>query len=556
MAFPNNCNPRIINVDASTGCTLSRASIRGMTPQDFEDQGFKELGMDRVIARAKEAKVAGVIERPLESLLMSNIKSIKGAVSKQQIAGQGSVILPYIYMRQRRNINSNYWRIANGAATPGAGTGGLHAGAWDLTIQNSGSKYASALVSLEQYFLPGRYVLVEAMNATTKVAYSLSYKILAAVNANSGLTQQALVTLIPNYTGPGWAGLTAAQQLTFQPTSGVLLNLANSVSDYESWCYQDNAENVNKLLTFWLQTTRETHEYSDEYLLALNAALTTNYFKDFRQLPLAQQKAIQHAKAMAVWMNSVFYGQQIDETQTVETYQSLPKVVDPMNPSCTLEFKANALGLKQQLINCSRYLDHQGNALSMDNIAAVAYDLKRAREATGASVDRIDFMTDRFTSGAILQLMTSFYKAKYGINTERFYQPNQKLTFEDQTMWNYNVYQLPDDLGGLELAIYTDPYFSDKLLAFDAGISNRGRTMWGIDWSDFYIGMAGTNSANRQTNVADNLYNCVIRPNVHHYQLNSQTWTTVIEDPARHYLVDNFSNACPALTVAGCSVNA
>lgn len=555
MAFPNNCNPRIINVDASCGCTLTRANIRGMTPQDFEDQGFKEVGMDRIITNAKEARVAGVIENSLEDLLMSRMAPIKGSLMKANIGANESVILPYIYRRQRRNINSNYWRVTAGAATPGAGTNNLAPGAWDLTVANTLSPFASALVGLEQYFLPGKIVLVETINATTFVAYSLQYKIVASVNADAGGVAQAKITLVPNYTNDGWNALIAAQKATYGPTTGNVIVLGNSISDYESWCFQDNAENVNKLLTFWTQTTRETHCFNDQYLLALNAALTSGYFKDFRQLPLAEQKRIQHLKYVRDWMNSVFYGQRASEQQTPETYRNLETVVDPNNPSCVLEYKANALGFKQQLIDCGRYLDHQTNPLNIDNLAQIGYLMKRSREASGGSVDTIDWMTDRFTAGAILQLMTTFYKAKYGINTERFYQPNQKLMFEDQVMLTYNTYQLPPDLGGYTFAVFTHPYFDDKLAAFDQGIRSRGRTMWGIDWSDMQLGIAGTNSATRQTNIADNLYNCVIKPNVNHYQLNSTTWTSILEDPSRHYIVDNFNDTCPTLTVAGCTVN-
>ena len=121
-------------------------------------------------------------------------------------------------------------------------------------------------------------------------------------------------------------------------------------------------------------------------------------------------------------------------------------------------------------------------------------------------------------------------------------------------MLKYNVYQLPSDLGGYELAVYTDQFFDDKLSAFDPSIQNRGRVLWGIDWSDFALGIAGTNSAVRQTNIYDNLYNCVITPNITHYMLNSTTWTTIVEDPARHQIIHNFSNACPVLTVPGCDL--
>lgn len=551
MAFPNNCNPRVINVDASTGCTLTRASIRGMTPQDFEDQGFKEVGMDRIIQRAKEARLAGVVENTLETLLMSRLAPVKSSVAKQNIGGNESVILPYIYRRQKRNINSNYWKVAGGVANAGAGVGSVHPGAWDLTISNSPSPYASPLVNLSQYFLPGKYIIIETIDATTKTAYSLQFKIIAAVDAGANAT----VTVEPNITATTWNGYNNTQKAVYQPVNGMAFVLANSISDYESWCNQYNAENTNKLLTYWLQTTRETYEYSDEYLKALNAALTSGYFKDFRQLPLAEQKRIQAMKNTRDFINSVFYGQRINENQSVQTYTSLPQVVDPQNSNCVLEYKANALGFKTQLTDCNRVFDHQGNPLSLDLLAQVGYDLKRAREASGGSVDTIDIMTDRFTAGAILSLMTKFYKAKYGIETHRYYQPDQKLTFDNQVMFNYNVYQLPPDLGGFNLAVFTHPYFDDKLSAMDPAIKSRGRTIWAIDWTDIVIGIAGSNSANRQTNIYDNLYNCVIKPNIHHYQLTSTTWTTIMEDPARHYVIDNFSDACPTLTVAGCDLN-
>lgn len=554
-SFPSNCNPRLINVDASTGCTLTRASIIGMTPQTFANQGFGEVYMDQFITNSQEARIVGVQENTLMTLLQSRITNIKGEVASHNIKGSESVILPYIYRNQLRNINSNYWTITAGAATPGAGQGGLHPGAWDITVTNNVGPWATPLVQLQQYFLPGKRVLIEYINTTTQVAYAVQMDILGAVNADVGGVSKAKVTLAPNYTPNGFLGASAAIQATYQPTAGNAIVLANTVSDYESWCYQDTAENPRKLLTFWNQTTRRTHEYSDEYLLALQDSLTSGYFKKFRELPLAKQKQIQEAKYQRDWMNSVFYGQQINENQTVETYTSLPTVVDPMNPSCVLEYKANALGFKTQFQNCTRYLDHQGNPLSLDNIAATGYNVKRAREADGTSVDTIDVFTDRFTAGAILQLMTSFYKAKYGVQTERFYEPNQKLTFEDQTYFQYNKYQLPSDLGGYNLAVFTHPYFDDKLSAMTAAQANRARTMWMIDWSDIEIGMSATNSANRMTNVADNIYNCVIKPNIHHYQLNSETWTAIIEDPQRHYIVDNFGPQCPTLTVPGCSVN-
>ena len=75
-----------------------------------------------------------------------------------------------------------------------------------------------------------------------------------------------------------------------------------------------------------------------------------------------------------------------------------------------------------------------------------------------------------------------------------------------------------------------------------------------VDWSDIGINLIKTNSAKRQSNTADNLYNCVIQPNVKHYQLNSKTFEVRVGDTNRHSLIENFSDACPTVTVAGCNV--
>jgi len=552
MAFPSNCDGRVILADPSTGCTLTRATIKGMTPADFEAQDVKEVGMDRLITRAKEARVAGVIESTLETLLMSRMAPIKNALTKQSISGSDSVILPYIYMRQKRNINSNYFLVETGAANPSAGSNGIPASAWDITLKKHASPYATSLPTLERYFLPGKYIVVEWFKSDTKVAYSTQLKVISAVNADAGGVFKAKVTVEPNVSAATWAGFDATAKGPYQPATGLAYNLANSVSDYESWCYNDVAENTNKLLTFWLQTSRETHQYNDEYLKALNAALTSGYFKDFRQLPLAEQKRLQHKKFLRDWINSVFYGQRIDDNQTVEGYRSLPQVKDPANPNCTLEYKANALGFQQQLTDCTRVGDSAGAQLNLDVVAADGYDLKRAREADGTSIDTIDWMTDRWTAGNILELMQAYYKAKYGIDTTRYYQPNQALVHEKEVLMPYNIYQLPPDLGGYNMAVFHDSYFDDKLTAFVASsggaapagdLGNRGRVLWGVDWSDFLLGIVASSSVQRQTNTADNLYNCIIKPNISHYMLNSVMWTSILQDPARHLIRHNFGSA-------------
>jgi hypothetical protein len=558
--FPSNCEGRLVNVSASTGCTLTRASILGMTPATFEAQGFVEVGYDKVYANLREARLAGYRENSWMTLLTSRITNIKGSLMRGKIGANESVILPYIQRRQKRNININYWKISAGTPTPTAGTGDVPASAWDLTVLNNPSTFASTLQNLDQYFIPGTYLFVEYVSSGG-VSYSLAYKIIAARTV-SGTTK---VTVEPNYSATGWAALSAGSKLPYQiggvsggsAEAGTIAYLGvNSVSDYESWGGQDNAENNNSLLNYWPQTSRLVHEYTDEYLAGLNAALTSNYFKTFLQLPLAQQKAIQQAKYDAKMLNSAFFGQRINENQTVEGYRSLPTVRDPANPDCVLEYKSNAVGFKTQLSDCGRVLDHSGNPLNLDNVLASGYLIKRARMADGSiggdEEPVIDVITDPTTAGNIRDIMISFYKAKYGADITRFYSANEKLSFEDQVMFKYNTYQIPDELGGYVLAVFSSEVLRDRLSA--AAGSSRQRYLFFLDWSDIELGIAGTNSAVRRTNEADSLYNYVIKINVKHVNLQSTTWCPIIEDPNRHYVVENFSAACPVLTVSGCTV--
>lgn len=559
----SQCSPRIVDVSESCGCTLTRASIEGMTPDEFEALGNKEIDYHRLIAQSAEAKITGVPERPLKELLMSNVKSIKGAVRTVPIQNQ-SIILPYFYKQQQVNVNSNYFSIEAGAATPGAGVGAVPAHAWRVTVNTGPSAFKSDLQAIEKYFLPGQTVFVLTLSDPTgaKIARTLQFEVYAASNADAGGVAKAHVDLVPNITAAGFAGLATGQKAVYQPTFGTVLVGANSVSDYESWCYNEPAVNNRKLLTYWIQTSRETHCYNDEYLKALEAAYTSGYFKKFKELPLAEQNRQQRAHSERKWLNSVFYGQRINENQDPNTYTDLPQVVDPEDEACVYEYKANALGIRTQLGDCSRITDQQGAALDLDFLFETLYNLKRNREATGGSIDTIDGMTDRLTADRIRSLMTRYYKAKYLVDTTRYYQPGQQLKFNNQVMFNYDVYQVPEV--GVELAIFHDPYFNDHLAAFTDGsggttdISSRGRKLWLLDWSDIAIGLLETKAVNREypnpNSGALSLYNCVITPNVKHYQLRSTKWSVMIEDPNRHAIIENFSGDCPALTAAGCEL--
>lgn len=541
------CTPRLIQVEDSCGCNVTRASISAMKPSDFTDEFWKEVGMSRVVANTKEARMTGVPQRALTDLFLSRMAPMQRV---NLTPGAGSVIQPFTYVPQRHRVNANYFVIETGAVHPGAGVGAIPASAYILTIINDASDFATPLVGLENYFLPGRY-LVAVYKDAASTGRTIRFKILSATNGNAGGVEKATVVVQPNVTDAAWVTYDAATQAIYQPTHGLVLPLANSVSNYESWCQQEVAENTWKLKAFWWQTIRRTHCYNDEYLKAMNAELTSDFFKKFRTVPLAEIKRRQFALAERAYYNTIFFGDVIDENQTPETYQSLPQVLDPANPNCLIEYKSNTIGIEAQLAECSRVVDFSGGPLDLDLIKEALYVLKRTRSAGGADITRIEAWTDRFTASRILEIMIRYYKDKYGADTTRFAKIGEALKFENQVLWNYNVYEFPDE--AVELAVVTDTFFDDYLSAMPAVDKSAGRYFWMIDWSDIMIGLGGSKSVTRQTNVADDLYNCVITPVVNHYQLYSETIAVRVDDPNRSLIYKNFSDDCPLITGNPCT---
>ena len=562
-----NFLPRIVSVDSSTGCTLTNASIKGMTPAEFEGLSNKEIDLARVIASAAEAKMLGVQEKGFASLLRSSITNIKPLLSQQKVETQ-SMILPYIQRRQRSYINSNYFAGSGGQAASGAGQNGLHAGAWEVTVDLGESPWKTNLSLIDRYFLPGSTVIVSSWDSSKK-AKDLVYKVVSAADATpQGGAAKATLILEPNITEAGFNNLDPTGKAAYQFEVGVVQTGANSVNDYEEWCQNQPADLSNQLIVNWLQTTRESRIVDDQYKATLEAIMTgkTNPFlQNFVYQPIAEQNKRASQLSDEAWLRSVWYGQKINENQTPETYMNLPAVTDPegvrsgsasFGSDCVLEYKSNALGIHTQLRDANRVVDNQGAVLDLDYLFQQLYYLKRHREADGDSISVIDVMTDRITANNIFTVMNNYYKAKYGWDTVRNADINQKIEHKGIMLFNYNMYDIPEV--GVQLAVFHDQYFDDLISATPKsdGTNNdfqsRSRALWMLDWSDIKVGIAGTNSVTRRNPSPEvmDAYRCRMNAVIKEYSLRSTTWTTMLDRPERHLIIQNFSSDNPTVTTA------
>lgn len=600
VSFPgfsaNNCTPFYFQVDPSTGSTLTRANVVPYNKTTLAALGLTEIGMDKVIAATKEARMAGVAQRSLYDLLLSRHVPAEGG----QPAGSGSIIAPYTLVPRRYVVNALQFHVTAGSGTlPGGFTAGAtHAtygyipnGAWALTVSNgvaspigSSNNYNSNLQNIEQYFLPGNYIFVESTVRYTGAAnqsavtggggtledlVGVQFKIHAALNASATTATLVVSPCYGNTTASAsdtdWGALTTAQKDAYRLTQGTLFKLGNSISDYEQWCYQPPAVNNVDLVEYWHQTFRWTHKWNDEYKKALENPNASDFWKKFRSLPLAQQRAQQEALNQQDFYHTVFMGDAIDSlNQTTGNWTNLPLVQDPYNAGFNIEYKANTLGIRTQLNRCSRVIDRQGGALNIDYILeSVGYALKRERGNTGAEIDTIDLMTDRGTAALFRDVMTRYYKAKYALDTTQLIGEGKSViaTVGDKSkaVFNYNTYWLPDQ--GVTLAVFTDTYFDDlvggsRALGSGTTTKNRARRLWAIDWSDISINLHKVRTVKRDANsdVVDKLYNCTMDEVKNHYTFWSKKFDVRVGNPNRHVVIENFSDAQPTVTVPGFSV--
>jgi hypothetical protein len=571
--------PRIIKVDSSTGCTLTKAHIKGLTPGEFEALGNKEIDLARVIASAAEAKTLGVEERGLTTLLTSSVQNIKPLINKQNIAEQ-SIILPYIQRRQRSVINANYFAIEGGSSASGADAYDPSytnkAGDYKVTVNLGGSDWVTPIGNIERYFLPGGYVIVNHWTSGGAVV-EVQFMIVGATNAdgansgNTGTIAKAEVILRPTGkevpASASFSTLPAPEQAKFAPTAGILQTIANNINDYESWCRNQPTDMSVRLLVNWLQTTRESREVNDSYKKTLEQIMSGKvnpYLSSMVYQPLAEQNKIASKVSQDQWNRAVWYNQALSDAQKPETYMQLPGVADPEDTNCTLEYKANALGIKSLLREGGRIKDNGGNALDLDSLFSDLYFLKRNREQDGDTISVIDVMTDRLTAVKIFEAFNSYYKLRYGWETQRNANINQTIEHNGIILFNYNVYDIPDV--GVQLAVFHDPMFDDLLNVgsgqkylidgtrsgddvFSGGDASKftstHRMLWLVDWSDVKIGIAGTNSVTRTQPhpEVDRLYSCRMDSVKRTFNLRSTKWTTMMDRPHRHLILENISDS-------------
>lgn len=585
----SRCLPALgTNVDtcgAITACSATPLQSGDLsTIYGSTDSTYKILG--NLISADFIGKAVGVRYNGMYDFLQAQKKVLGGKrLSVQQVAGNVWEIQPFIKMGRKRPINSEYWtaRVVNATSAYVAGS------TLDVRFYSQGSMPADI-----RWFTNGIRIFISggasadagsAVNepggasATGDTIYRLAFVVDTSVytpttgtDGNGAYVQVRLAdqnagsNFLANASNAIKAKAKVPTTLSALDVIGLAVRGTPNVSDFESFCGEIPALNTNQLLPFWIETTRYSiceDELTQKYLAALRDS--NPFFKQFgdvEQVEINRQIIEDYQRRQA---NAFFFNKPLNANQTLAAYNSLPQITTASTSSLNIPAearcigrRANATGVYEQLAECGRVADLQGEKLNLQILFNTLYQLQRDREAVGAKSDVIELFTDSYFANQIVVGMISYFKAKYGSDIFRLvYQLNAA---GEQGPFGFRFFKFELDYPNVELRIVTHRFFDDYLAAHrNANIGgsandNSGRCLWALDWQNIYQAIIDANSVTNKTGdlkalaAVDDTYRCVMKVPTRSTKLNSVTYTAVVETETTSFVLENFNATAPVIT--------
>lgn len=557
----------VVSNNFDTHGTITRASVAHLTPTDLENL-FRPNGlfadMDSWFRTAFEMKACGIKVNGMYDWVMSSQRNMGSLLSYEKVDRGPSLLKPFILGRQDSVVNKEFWAVSAGQAnsaytalvTGPLTTADKALGAANDRVIRVVSRYgidldAKWFVDKDRVHIFGRIagqtVIGQWKVLAAEVAADFSYVDVLITSENAG----------------------SATPYDPTPTSGVLLAGGNNVNDYESWCQNRPTLDPRKRVPFWFQTMRRGRRVDSEYKKVFERLMESNeYFRQFGDLDLAERNRQDEEMWQRNWLNSFFYGKKISANQTLSLWQNLEQIltvtggsVDPGTGGKIIAYRANMVGVFEQLLACDRVRDLQNQSLNLYELFKEIYNIMRARKSQGKVVDTIDIFTDNQTAADFESAMIAYYKKEYGdIVRIVIEEGSNELGF----YWRKYKVKFP---AGLSIAIVTHEFFDDILNAFTTeNIDSAGRMMLILDigkpgpkGGTIYPGMIATNRKVRTLGEIEQLaridptFACTMENITEEITLISETCTAVVECPANSVWIMGVASGPP--TTVGYSLN-
>lgn len=559
------------NYDTQGAQSLTRSSIAELTPAQLQTL-FAPSGlfadMDSWFRTSFEMKACGIKTNGMYEWIMSSMRQMGDLMSIEKVDRGPSLLKPFVLGRQDSVINKDFWAITTGFAVSGytaTVTGPLTAG--DLTANGAlTTDRVIRVVSRYGLYLSEKWFqnrdVVNILSNVSGNAGRGSWKVLASEPATDG----SYIDVVVTSQNAGSASIYDAA-----PTSGLLLAMSNNVSDYESFCNNRPTLDPRKRVPFYFQTMRRSRRVDAEYMKVFSRLMESNqYFREFGDLPLAERNRQDEEEYQHRWVTTFFFGKPISANQTLSNWQSLDQIltvtstgVDPGLGGKLVGYRANMIGVYEQMKACGRVQDLQNNPLNLYELFKAIYLIVRARKSQGRKADSIDIYTDSEYAAFFESAMVNYYIQEYG-NIVRF---NLDVTSGGNTLgfqWRSYTVKFPI---GVKINIITHEFFDDlATAAANESIGSTGTFMLILDMGKpgakggtIYPGMIATNRKKRTLGELEKLaaidatFSCVMEHTTEEIMLSSETVTAVVECPANSLWIENIARTVPKTT--GLSLN-
>lgn len=500
---------------------------------DTASQKYKVFG--HLLMAEFEINACDVEQNGLYELLQSVRQDWSKRMTVTDMDGGLYDIRPYIMARQLSILNNEYWTVSAGTASGGN---------WQVDVTSQ-----SGMPIDLRWFLPPERVYIFGTSATG-TALETAWRIVSATVAGAGI-RLVLASENTNSSMP-------ASKLG-NPVTGYLIRGAGNISDYESWCLEGPGLNLQKRVPFWLETTRLA-TCDDELFRKWERAIITGdnkFFETFKFVDAVEKNKQLGLDYKKKRVNDFFYGKPlanqtlngVDSLETIEVETGTVVTGLPNEGRCVGK-RANAVGIIEQLWECNRGADLQGQVLNLrEFFNGPLYDMSRVRGRGKDGKIVIESMTDSYYASLIQLAMVDFFNVEMGGNARYVVDVKPESQSGSFGFW-YRKYHLP--YPNVEWRVLSHFAFDDMVeAARRVGQEASGTVLWTLDWSGLYEGVVASNRRAssigdlEKLSAIDPTLACVLKYPKRSWTLTSVTKTNVVECPRASFVLRNIARVKP-----------
>lgn len=491
--FAAACAVSVSNNYGTTG-TFSKSQLSTLTPEQWKalfTDGSTWNEMTPYLKTQFQMAACGVRRNTFYDWIMSSNRTGMGALVTTHKMDRGpSIIQPFIMARQDSVVNNENWAIVNGWTFAGytAGSTGPLTSAQKSALGANGvacsqSAYPCRVIRVipgygsnyavptdAGYFLPRHVITVMSVSSNGAVPLYGQWEIIASA---ADTAQTYVDVLIRQQFQTGDQGGSTGYADEEAPTNGLVLVGINNVNDYESLCKNRVTVNPRKNVPFFYQTYRDCRRVSSSYMEMFGRLMADNaYFEAFGNLPLAEMNRQDEMMSQREFAISFLLQDKISIAQRLSgspNWGDLDNIlsvtgatIDPGTGDQLIAKRANMVGVRPQLMACSRYFPGTGQTLDIKDWLEIGmYDIFRARDSQGrASARNIDVRMNSTLADQFQMAFVKYSNWKLDDKVRIVIEQGDNIGVQ----WNrYKLYK-PQ---GVYLNVIVENFFDDLSNSFD-----------------------------------------------------------------------------------------